>query len=220
MALRDLDPGSGPARHARREDCALTALQTAAVDRPGGDRPGEESRPSDFEPLRLEAGRQLDHLWVCFLLGLRARGKSHECHGGGEERWNSTKHVGRDPLTVVDVVEIRSKQGPGCPRSGAEKRWQGPESNRRLCGRERPALSRPHRNIGRRLPLENDGEGRNRTGDTTVFSRVLYQLSYLAEPSPRSVARRRSDARARSVPGRQAKRPDRCYRAADVPQAG
>jgi hypothetical protein len=25
------------------------------------------------------------------------------------------------------------------------------------------------------------GEGRNRTGDTTVFSRVLYQLSYLAE---------------------------------------
>ena len=28
------------------------------------------------------------------------------------------------------------------------------------------------------------GEGRNRTGDTTVFSRVLYQLSYLAEPEP------------------------------------
>ena len=25
-----------------------------------------------------------------------------------------------------------------------------------------------------------NGEGRNRTGDTTVFSRVLYRLSYLA----------------------------------------
>ena len=25
------------------------------------------------------------------------------------------------------------------------------------------------------------GEARNRTGDTTIFSRVLYQLSYLAE---------------------------------------
>jgi hypothetical protein len=25
-----------------------------------------------------------------------------------------------------------------------------------------------------------DGEGRIRTGDTTIFSRVLYQLSYLA----------------------------------------
>ncbi len=29
-----------------------------------------------------------------------------------------------------------------------------------------------------------DGEGRNRTGDTTVFSRVLYQLSYLAAVRP------------------------------------
>jgi hypothetical protein len=26
----------------------------------------------------------------------------------------------------------------------------------------------------------SDGETRNRTGDTTIFSRVLYQLSYLA----------------------------------------
>src|SRR2546423_3353118 len=32
------------------------------------------------------------------------------------------------------------------------------------------------------------GEGRNRTGDTTVFSRVLYQLSYLARA--RSLAAR------------------------------
>ncbi len=29
--------------------------------------------------------------------------------------------------------------------------------------------------------LDTSGEGRNRTGDTTVFSRVLYRLSYLAE---------------------------------------
>ena len=28
--------------------------------------------------------------------------------------------------------------------------------------------------------MRGSGEGRNRTGDTTVFSRVLYQLSYLA----------------------------------------
>ena len=26
-----------------------------------------------------------------------------------------------------------------------------------------------------------NGEGQNRTGDTTIFSRVLYQLSYLAD---------------------------------------
>jgi hypothetical protein len=32
------------------------------------------------------------------------------------------------------------------------------------------------------LPMRNpaDGETRTRTGDTTIFSRVLYQLSYLA----------------------------------------
>jgi hypothetical protein len=28
--------------------------------------------------------------------------------------------------------------------------------------------------------LSKDGETRTRTGDTTIFSRVLYQLSYLA----------------------------------------
>ncbi len=29
-----------------------------------------------------------------------------------------------------------------------------------------------------------DGETRTRTGDTTIFSRVLYQLSYLARGQP------------------------------------
>jgi hypothetical protein len=41
---------------------------------------------------------------------------------------------------------------------------------------------------------EEGGEGRNRTGDTTVFSRVLYQLSYLA--------RRRSVAGSARAPDR------------------
>jgi hypothetical protein len=34
------------------------------------------------------------------------------------------------------------------------------------------------------------GEGRNRTGDTTVFSRVLYRLSYLAEATSLALALR------------------------------
>ena len=29
--------------------------------------------------------------------------------------------------------------------------------------------------------LLRSGQGRNRTDDTTIFSRVLYQLSYLAQ---------------------------------------
>jgi hypothetical protein len=34
--------------------------------------------------------------------------------------------------------------------------------------------------VAGRSGVSLDGEGRNRTGDTTIFSRVLYQLSYLA----------------------------------------
>jgi hypothetical protein len=34
-----------------------------------------------------------------------------------------------------------------------------------------------------------NGEGRNRTGDTTIFSRVLYRLSYLAEARGRASSR-------------------------------
>jgi hypothetical protein len=30
-------------------------------------------------------------------------------------------------------------------------------------------------------PVLSSGQGRSRTADTTIFSRVLYQLSYLAE---------------------------------------
>jgi hypothetical protein len=38
---------------------------------------------------------------------------------------------------------------------------------------------RPPQNHGLSRDFES-GETRNRTGDTTIFSRVLYQLSYLA----------------------------------------
>ncbi len=45
----------------------------------------------------------------------------------------------------------------------------------------------------------SNGEARNRTGDTTIFSRVLYQLSYLAAPADGSetglLARGPSEAR-------------------------
>ena len=33
---------------------------------------------------------------------------------------------------------------------------------------------------------ENGGEGQNRTVDTTIFSRMLYQLSYLATADSRN----------------------------------
>src|ERR1700693_5841078 len=51
-----------------------------------------------------------------------------------------------------------------------------PPRRLRRCGRPRAAL------LARRPGglVVDDGESRNRTDDTTIFSRVLYQLSYLA----------------------------------------
>ncbi len=43
-------------------------------------------------------------------------------------------------------------------------------------------------NNGYDRELISDGEGRTRTADTTIFSRVLYQLSYFAAAGNRSVA--------------------------------
>ena len=42
-----------------------------------------------------------------------------------------------------------------------------------------PSGRRPRSRHGCPRPVP-DGETRTRTGDTTIFSRVLYQLSYLA----------------------------------------
>jgi hypothetical protein len=45
---------------------------------------------------------------------------------------------------------------------------------------ERTAATDPRIRESRNHAGFRDGEGQNRTGDTTIFSRVLYQLSYLA----------------------------------------
>ena len=47
----------------------------------------------------------------------------------------------------------------------------------------------------------DDGEGRTRTGDTPVFSRVLYQLSYLAAAGQCSVAGEPASAESDGGPG-------------------
>src|SRR3954452_23256755 len=67
----------------------------------------------------------------------------------------------------------RSGRVPGVPTTGATCLLQpgvrgGGEAGVPRCEEPRDA------------PQPRDGEGRNRTGDTTIFSRVLYQLSYLA----------------------------------------
>src|SRR5436305_15264854 len=52
------------------------------------------------------------------------------------------------------------------------------------------------------------GEGRDRTSDTAIFSRVLYQLSYLAAPA--SVSHTAGDKK---------RPPGRCYRSSEAASA-
>ena len=54
-----------------------------------------------------------------------------------------------------------------------------------------------------------NGEGRNRTGDTTIFSRVLYQLSYLAARPDGSETRSRPQRAHRGPREDSARRADR-----------
>src|SRR5436305_7118385 len=60
------------------------------------------------------------------------------------------------------------------------------------------------------------GEGRNRTGDTTVFSRVLYRLSYLAREAKCSRVGPVQNAGRNRLDFAPSGRPGRCYRAANV----
>src|SRR3954454_17195640 len=53
-------------------------------------------------------------------------------------------------------------------------RWKSvPLSSIRAWSTEIPSLARPFRGLG------DGAQGRNRTTDTAIFSRMLYQLSYL-----------------------------------------
>ncbi len=73
---------------------------------------------------------------------------------------------------VFDVVAL-VREG----REGLDRRGSRPRKDPACRGRREPP--------GGRVTLassgnDDDGEGGNRTHDTTIFSRVLYQLSYLA----------------------------------------
>ena len=86
------------------------------------------------------------------------------------------QRVDRARGTSFDALIHRAEQA----RTDAElvmkrsRRLRDPEA-----GSKRPPGGEPEK-TARAGKFEN-GETRTRTGDTTIFSRVLYQLSYLAE---------------------------------------
>ena len=81
-------------------------------------------------------------------------------------------------MTVVRALGSRPARGSRCREKSRSKR---PEKADGHASGSRQFLQR-----SRKIPLCRpfaDGETRTRTGDTTIFSRVLYQLSYLAVES-------------------------------------
>src|SRR5215217_8235235 len=68
-------------------------------------------------------------------------------------------------------------------------------ANHAWCRKFESAMHRePENPVAMRDSGLQDGETRTRTGDTTIFSRVLYQLSYLAEREQASAWRPRPGA--------------------------
>ena len=86
------------------------------------------------------------------------------------------RDAGRDPRR--SAAPLRLFNGPGGGHSAPLWGVLDSELDSKRRNRPRDTVA------GSRKPLtsrENeDGEGQNRTADTTIFSRVLYQLSYLA----------------------------------------
>ena len=89
------------------------------------------------------------------------------------------------PQTVTNAFSVGSSRSMRSSESWTSSVDEtSPERTSRACSTAETKASSTSANL-----LDN-GEGRNRTGDTTVFSRVLYQLSYLAKAAQCSRASR------------------------------
>jgi hypothetical protein len=87
------------------------------------------------------------------------------------------------PARSAQDAQDESRRGAGCEfggETGAEKAGKGRRTRFALLGAPRSTQQKAR--FCR--PFDN-GETRTRTWDTTIFSRVLYQLSYLAVVGPR-----------------------------------
>jgi hypothetical protein len=88
--------------------------------------------------------------------------------------------MGHSPAMTLGTYAHVIRELKGEPIVSAEVQVQ--RARRKLAGRFRDAEAAEAIRAWRRdRRPRTDGETRTRTGDTTIFSRVLYQLSYLAE---------------------------------------
>jgi hypothetical protein len=117
----------------------------------------------------------------------RSRDESRYLRDGQERRSTSS----REPPSDHDRVRVTTRAPVVAGDSLASRQPDGAEVG--ACQRRATVRSRGQRPLTELRgslfdePLRTSGEGRTRTGDTPVFSRVLYQLSYLAAAGRRSV---------------------------------
>jgi hypothetical protein len=117
---------------------------------------------------------------------------------GTGDRWLRTlRHTrGAACVSTASDAHVRRLLRPGRAREARRARPEGARrSDREVRARLQPRrVLRPAGWGGRRHPLRptsvrtrvrvKGGQGRDRTADTTIFSRVLYQLSYLTASGP------------------------------------
>ena len=133
--------------------------------------------------------------WMLWLRGKEAREKIELIASELDKLFHHLLEplgVERRPSSIADAIANYQEA-----RDHAEQRF-GTTVRRDLEASSR-WLGWPFFDVDRtQVCAMSNGEGRNRTGDTTVFSRVLYRLSYLAAPdslaTPRHKAPRRRAA--------------------------
>ena len=152
------------------EDARAGEIRIVRAARPRAARPRRVLAAS-WTPSRCAARSSVAELSL----------QAHEARERGALAGGARAHVYviRGKL-IAGPVERVTELGPGDYASfpaDVPHTYEGrPQRRPRVAAGVRTGLMAP----GRGRP---DGETRTRTGDTTIFSRVLYQLSYLAVPA-------------------------------------
>ena len=92
------------------------------------------------------------------------------------DRVSSARGIGHDPR-ITQIEQNSKPQGTDC--DCYQCHFVGVGCNQGT----KPFCRSPRRGV---TFYEISGQGRDRTGDTRIFSPVLYQLSYLANTMPRN----------------------------------
>ena len=142
----------------------------------------------------------------------RLRRRALQCRAGALQRRPAAQRLRGDRSSTSRHDPAPREARPGRKAGGLDLKGI---SSAAVAPKSKLSAAKPAETVQPFAGALQNGEGRNRTGDTTIFSRVLYQLSYLAaredgsgRPAPCLSADLRRSARwirrsaIRPVPGR------------------